>query len=153
MTDFAFLRDMVGAGPAGTAGSTPHHATTALVEAVAACPITLDEDVLLVEDGVGAFFDEGVQFRDGVATGRPGKELLLVHVKLRSVVAQGAGMVVLWVVLPTSGAGGPLRDQNKSTIYDKTLIDTNSQQEACQKLRNSRMSSGKFAKCCSANGF
>jgi hypothetical protein len=111
----------------------------------------------LVEDGVVAFVDEGVQFRDGVAARRPGKELLLVHVKLRSFVAQGAGVVVrvvlLVLVLPTLGAGGPLRDQNKSTIYDKTLIDTNSQQKACQKLRNSRMSSKKFQKCRGCRGF
>lgn len=33
MTDFAFLRDTVGAGPAGTAGSTPQHATAVLAEA------------------------------------------------------------------------------------------------------------------------
>jgi hypothetical protein len=72
-------------------------------------------------------------------------------------VAQGAGVVVrvvlLVLVLPTLGAGGPLRDQNKSTIYDKTLIDTNSQQKACQKLRNSRMSSKKFQKCRGCRGF
>lgn len=33
MTDFAFLRETVGSGPAGTAGSTPVHATSALAEA------------------------------------------------------------------------------------------------------------------------
>lgn len=33
MTDFAFLRETVGSGPAGTAGSTPDHATSALAEA------------------------------------------------------------------------------------------------------------------------